>query len=55
MSDKSCELNRSMQHHLITQCHSTSPTENRSVRLSSVRTKQGSVPFDSMLANDFSY
>jgi len=30
------------------------PLENRSVRLYSIRTRQGSVPFESTLTNDFS-
>src|SRR5713226_6072706 len=30
------------------------PLENQSIRLYSIRTRQGSVPFESTLANDFS-
>jgi hypothetical protein len=44
VSDKPCQLNRSMQHHLISRSDDTSsrlPLGNRSVRLYSIKTETG--------------
>jgi hypothetical protein len=51
---KRCELNQSMQYRLESVDPTYFPLENRSMRLYSIRTIQGRVPFESMLANDFS-
>src|SRR6266478_3992003 len=51
--DESCELNRSMQHHLISRSENTSPWSTALSGCTQSDPSQDGVPFESKLANDF--
>jgi hypothetical protein len=51
--DKPCELNRSMQHHLISRSENTSSWSTALSGCTQSDPSQDGVPFESKLANDF--